>query len=202
MLSEIIQRAIGRPPAPPADPDPPAQLAHVEQTIATAQQRLAALREQQVRLTEQLGDMTARPLPGKADQDEHSEGDDRLQRLRDLDDEIITLEASLPALYERLSTAQVDAKRYERRQLEAAQHADLDAQRRVEQAIDGLLVQLLAHVQELQVIEQRCRPRQQRLRDMSSDLRDEPPRDPWHSTRLPGRFVEWAHEALRELRRG
>jgi DNA repair exonuclease SbcCD ATPase subunit len=202
MLSEIIQRAIGRPPAPPADPDPPAQLAHVEQTIATAQQRLAALREQQVRLTEQLGDMTARPLPDEADSDEHREGDDRLQQLRDLDDEIMSLEASLPGLYEQRSTAQVNAKRYERRQLETAQHADLDAQRRVEQAIDRLLVQLLAHVQELQAIEQRCRPRQQRLREMSSDLRDEPPRDPWHSTRLPGRFVEWAHEALRELRRG
>ena len=117
-------------------------------------------------------------------------------------DEIMTLEASLPALYEQRSTAQVEAKRYERRQLETAQHADLEAQRRVEQAIDGLLVQLLAHVQELQAIDQRCRPRQQRLRDMSSDLRGEPPRDPWHSTRLPGQFVEWAHEALRELRRG
>jgi hypothetical protein len=152
MLSEIIQRAIGRPPAPPADPDPPAQLAHVDQTIATAQQRLAALREQQVYLTERLGDMTTRPLPGEAEQDEHSEGDDRLQRLRDLDDEIMTLEASLPPLYERRSTAQVEAKRYERRQLECAQRADLDAQRRVEQAIDGLLVQLLAHVQELQAI--------------------------------------------------
>jgi chromosome segregation ATPase len=201
MISDIIQRAIGRPPAPPADPDPNAQLAHLEQTIATAQQSLAALREQQVFLTEQLGDITARLLRGEANQYEHGEGDDRLQRLRDLDEEIIALEALLPSLYERLSTAQLDAKRHEQRRLIDAQAADYDEQGRVEGELDRLLSQVTRQVDQLRQIEARADARRQQLINLGHELKNGV-QDPWIRTKLPSELIGWAQAALRELRRG
>jgi chromosome segregation ATPase len=185
----------------PSSPDPGAQLAPIKQAIATVEQSLADAREQRVFLTEQLGDITARLVQGEADPYEHDEGEDRMQRLRDLDDEIMALEASLPSLYERLATAQVDAQRYEQRRLIDAQAADYDKQSRVEGELDRLLSEVMRQVEQLRAIETRADARRQQLLNLGPELKNEV-RDPWQRTRLPSAFIGWAKAALQALRRG